>query len=146
MADLTFNVAKGSAGYYATLPGATDSLIVVPLETSGIVSDATMRDYATLADLLAGATNEQSTMGRKTAASVTSAVDQTNDRWDADFADITWSAATGNAISAVVVCYVPSSGAADSLIIPLTKQDFAITPDGSDVLLTVATAGFYRAS
>lgn len=147
MADIVFNIAKGKAGYYATLPAANDALIAVPIETTGIVADATMRDYDDLATLLAGASNEQSTMGRKTLASVTSTVDDANDRLDADFADVTWTAATGNAISAVIICYDPdTTGGTDSSIIPLTKHDFVVTPDGSDIVLQVAAAGFYRAS
>jgi hypothetical protein len=144
--DVVFNVSKGVAGTYYGLPAATDSIIIVPIEASGIVADATMQDYADLATLLAGASNEQTTMGRKTAASVTFTVDQANDRADGDFADVTWSAATGNAIAALVVCYVPSSGAADSAIIPITKHDFAVTPDGTDVTATLPVGGNYRAS
>ena len=66
MADIVFNIAKGKVGYYASLPAASDALIVVPIEATGIVADATMADYDTLSDLLAGASNEQTTMGRKT--------------------------------------------------------------------------------
>lgn len=148
MANFVFNIAKGKVGYYATLPAANDALILVPIETTGIVSDATMIDYDDLAALLAGASNEQTTMGRKTVtASVTSTVDDTNDRLDADFPDQTWTAATGNAISAVIVCYDPdTTGGTDADIIPLTKHDFVATPDGSDIVAQVAAAGFYRAS
>lgn len=147
MANIVFNIAKGKVGYYATLPAANDALIAVPIETTGIVSDATMIDYDDLAALLAGASNEQTTMGRKTLTGVTSTVDDTNDRLDADFTDITWSAATGNPISAVIICYDPdTTGGTDSSIIPLTKHDFVTTPDGSDIVAQVALAGFYRAS
>ncbi len=147
MANVVFNIAKGKVGYYATLPAANDALIAVPIETTGIVSDATFVDYDDLAALLAGASNEQLTMGRKTLAGVTSLPDDTNDRLDADFSDVTWTAATGNAISAIIVCYDPdTTGGTDSSIIPLTKHDFVVTPDGSDIQLQVAVAGFYRAS
>ncbi|MER7801250.1 hypothetical protein ABTX71_13055 [Streptomyces parvulus] len=139
MANITFNVAKGMIGYYAGLPATNDALIMVPIETSGIVGDSTMVDYDTLADLLAGASNEQTTMGRKTLATVTSAVDDTNDRRNMDAADVTWTAATGNAISAVVICYVPDNTApSDATTIPLTKHDVTMTPDGSDFTLTIA--------
>lgn len=145
MANIVFNIALGKVKYYAELPAANDALIVVPIETSGIVSDATMRDYDDLSALLAGASNEQTTMGRKTLASVTVTVDDTNDRVAIDAADVTWTGATGNAISALVVCYDPdTTGGTDADLIPLTKHDFAITPDGSDVTATVAD--LYRAS
>lgn len=145
MANIVFNVAKGMTGYYAGLPATNDALIIVPIETSGIVGDSTMVDYDTLSDLLAGASNEQTTMNRKTLASVTSAVDDTNDRRNMDAADVTWTAATGNAISAVVICYVPDNTApSDSTTIPLSKHDVTMTPDGSDFTLTIAD--FIRAS
>ena len=147
MADIVFNIAKGKVAYYATLPAASDALIAVPIETSGIVSDATMIDYDDLGTLLAGASNEQSTMGRKTLASVTVTVDDTNDRVDVDAADITWTAATGNAISAIVICYDGDTGAGtDSNIVPLVKLDCALTPDGSDFTAQFNSAGFFRAS
>lgn len=145
MADIVFNIALGKIAYYASLPAANDALIAVPIETTGIVSDATMRDYDDLNALLAGASNEQSTMGRKTLASVTVTVDDTNDRVAVDCADITWTAASGNAISAIVICYDPdTTGGTDADIIPLTKHGFVSTPDGSD--LTATITDFFRAT
>lgn len=139
MANIVFNIALGRLAYYASLPATNDALVMIPIETSGIVNDATMRDYDDLGTLLAGASNEQTTMGRKTLASVTSAVDDTNDRWNMDAADVTWTAAAGNAISAVVICYDPdSTTGTDADLIPLTKHDVTMTPDGSDFTLTIA--------
>ncbi|WP_354643874.1 hypothetical protein [Kitasatospora camelliae] len=145
MGNIVFNIALAKVAYYASLPAANDALIAVPIETSGIVSDATMRDYDDLSTLLAGASNEQTTMGRKTLASVTVTVDDTNDRVAVDCADITWTAATGNAISAIVICYDPdTTTGTDADLIPLTKHDFTITPDGSDVTATISD--FFRAT
>ncbi|MFI0530314.1 hypothetical protein ACH3XX_09720 [Streptomyces scabiei] len=145
MANIVFNIALGRLAYYASLPATNDALIMVPIETSGIVNDATMRDYDDLGALLGGASNEQSTMGRKTLASVTATVDDTNDRVNIDCADVTWTAATGNAISAVVICYDPdTTGGMDADLVPLTKHDVTMTPDGSDFTLTIAD--FARAS
>ncbi len=147
MANLVFNIAKGRVGHLATLPASNDALIAVPIETTGIVSDATMRDYDDLATLLAGASNEQTTMGRKTLASVTSAVNDTDDRWDVDAADITWTAASGNAVSAVVICYDPdTTGGTDSDLIPLVKLDMVVTPSGGDITLVFGSGGFYQAA
>lgn len=145
MADLVFNIAKGKVKYYAELPAANDALILIPLEASGLEADSTLRDYDDVAALLAGTTNEQTTAGRKTITSVTNTVDDTNDRFDSDFADQTWTALTGNAIGALLVAYDPdTTTGTDSTLIPLTKHDWSITPDGSDVTATVAN--FYRAS
>jgi len=145
VADFVFNIAKGRVAHYATLPAANDALVVIPIEASGVESDATLVDYDTVAAILAAANNEQSTMGRKTITSVTVTVDDSNNRVDVDFDDVTWSAATGNAISDLLLAYDPdTTGGTDSDLIPLTWHDFAITPDGSDVTATVANV--YRAS
>lgn len=139
MANLVFNTALGRLAHYASLPATNDALVMVPIETSGIVADSVMRDYDDLGALLAGASNEQTTMGRKTLASVTATVDDANDRVNLDAADVTWTAATGNAISAVVICYDPdTTGGTDADLIPLTKHDVTMTPDGSDFTLTIA--------
>lgn len=145
MANLVFNRALGMVAYYGSLPAANDALIAVPIETTGIVADATMRRYADLATLLAGASNEQTTMGRKTLASVAITVNNAADRVEVDAADITWPLATGNPISAVVICYVPDTTAlSDATAIPLTKHDFPETPTGSDIVASVVD--FYRAN
>lgn len=154
MADFVFNIAKGKVHQYCENVDlgspANARLKVIPIETTGIEADATMKDYNDLAALLAGTSNEQTTMGRKTlaAADVTITVDDTNDRVDIDLTDQTWTGATGNAISALVVVYCPDgvTPGADNTFIPLTKHDFVGTPDGTDITAQIAAAGFFRAS
>lgn len=145
MADIVLNISKGRFVHYCTLPAANDALIVVPIETTGIEADATLRDYDDLSTLLAASNNEQTTMGRKTVTSVTVTVDDTNDRQDVDIADQVWTGATGNAISALLFCYdSDTTGGGDASIVLMTKHDFVITPDGSDVTAQVNV--FARAS
>lgn len=153
MADFVFNIAKGRVGQYCqnvdSGSPANSRLIVVPIETTGIEADATLKDWDNLSVLLGGTSNEQTTMGRKTiaAANITLTVDDTNERLDIDIDDQTWTAATGNAISALVICYDPDNTAGtDADLIPLTKHDFVVTPDGSDIVAQIAAAGFFRAS
>lgn len=154
MANVVFNIAKGRVAQYLqnVKDGSpTNSRIkVVPLETTGLEADATLIDYANLSVLLAGTSNEQTTMGRKTltAAELTLAVDNTNERFDADSADIVWTAATGNAISALLLVYFPDgvTPGADTTGIPLAKYDFVVTPNGGDITAQIAAAGFFRAS
>lgn len=150
MADLVFNIAKGRAAYYATLPQANDGLIVVPIETTGIEADETLKDYDTLSALLAGTSNEQtSNMTRKTLTGVTVTVSDTpGENWvNIDATDPTWTAVTGNAISALVICYDPdTTGGTDADLIPLVKLDCVMTPDGSDFTAQFSATGFYRAS
>ena len=153
MANVVFNIAKGRiVELYNRVKSndpANSALILVPMETSGLESDATLIVKDDLAAVLSGTTNEQTTMGRKTLTdadlAAVSAPDDTNDRNECDLPTVTWTGATGNAISKILVCYDPdTTGGTDSAIIPLTLFDFAITPDGSDVQMTGAT--FFRAS
>lgn len=152
MANIVFNIAKGRViELYNRVDSndpANSALILVPLETSGLETDAVLKDKDDLAAVLSGTTNEQSTMGRKTLTDAdlsALAVDDTGDLYSASLPTVTWTAATGNAISKIVVCYDPdTTGGTDSSIIPLTMFDFVITPDGSDVTMTGGT--FFSAS
>ena len=147
MGDIIFNIAKGKEQYYASLPATNDALIAVPIETSGLESDATLQDYDNLNAILAASNNEQTTMGRKTLAGVTSTVDDTNNRVDADANDITWTAATGNAVSALIICYDPdTTGGTDADLIPIAKYDFVATPAGGDIVAQINASGLYRTS
>jgi hypothetical protein len=147
VADFIFNIAKGKIKYYAELPATNDAWIVVPVESSGLETDSTLKDYDDLSTLLAGTTNEQTTLGRKTVSSVTITVDDTNDRVDLDIADQVWTATAGNAVGALIVCYDgDTTGGTDSNLTPLSKHDFAFTPDGTDVTAVVAAAGLQRAA
>lgn len=153
MANIVFNIAKGRVvelyNRVKSNDPANSALILIPLETSGLVADATMIDYDDLATLLAGATNEQTTMGRKTLTDADLATlpapDDGNDRFDISLPAVTWTAATGNAISKILVCYdSDTTGGADSAIIPLTLFDRVESPSGSDIVLS--TGVFFRAS
>lgn len=153
MANIVFNIAKGRVvELYNRVENndpANSALILVPIETSGLESDATLIDVDTLAALLAGTTNEQTTMGRKTLTDADLAAlpapDDGNDRYDVSLPTVTWTAATGNAIAKIAVCYdSDTTSGTDANIVPLTLFDFVITPDGSDVQMT--TGVFFRAS
>jgi hypothetical protein len=152
MADFVFNIAKGRVAEFVNRVQSNDPstarLVLVPLKSSGLEAQSVLEDKDTLALILAGATDEQTTMGRKYLAdSDLSAIspDDSNNRMDVDIPDVTWSAATGDALGGMLVCYDPNSSA-DSAIIPLTHHTFSVTPDGSDIVAQIATAGFYRAS
>ena len=153
MANIVFNIAKGRVvEYYNRVKGndpANSAIILVPIETSGLEADSTLIDVDTLAALIAGATNEQTTMGRKTLTDAELATlpapDDTNDRYEVSLPTVTWTAASGNAISKIAVCYDPdTTGGTDANIIPLTMFDFAQTPSGADIQMT--TGVFFRAS
>ena len=153
MANIVFNIAKGRVvEYYNRVEGndpAASALILVPIETTGLETDAVLIDKDDLAAVLSGTTNEQTTMGRKTLTDVELAAlpapDDALDRYDVSLPTVTWTGATGNAISKILVCYDADTAAGtDANIIPLTMFDAVVTPDGSDVQLT--TGVFFRAS
>ncbi len=153
MANLVLNIAAGLvAGYYDRVKSndpANSALVLVPIETSGLETDAVLRDKDDLAAFLSGSTNEQTTMGRKvlTDSDLASipAPDDTNDRNERSLPTVTWVAAAGNPISKILVCYDPdTTGGTDSSIIPLTMFDFAQTPSGADIQMTGGV--FFRAS
>ena len=145
--DFVFNIAKGAVKTYATLGAASDALVLVPIENTGIEADDTLNNYDDLATLLAAANNEQTTMARKSVTSATITVDDANNRVDIDVADQTYTAASGNAVGKFLWCYDGDTGAgSDSDIVPLTAHACTLTPDGNDVLVQINSAGFYRAA
>lgn len=157
MADLLFNIAKGRvAELYnrVDLNDPANSALIIVVFNAGAMTDATVRDYDTLAAIEADAAAAEVTntgYARKTltdADIVAFAPDDTNDRVDLDIPDQTWTAvAAGSAWTDVAICYDNDTTAGtDSNIVPLTWHDFAVTPDGSDIVMQVAAAGFFRAS
>ncbi len=157
MADFVFNIAKGRvAELYnrVDLNDPANSALIIVAFNAGAMTDATARDYDTLAAIEADAAAAEVTntgYARKTltdADIVAFAPDDTNDRVDLDIPDQTWTAvAAGSAWTDLVVCYDSDTTAGtDSNIVPLTWHDFAVTPDGSDITAQIAAAGFFRAS
>lgn len=138
MANIAFNVAKGRHAYYASLPAANDALVLVFLEATGLVADSVMEDYDTLAQVLAGASNEQTTLGRQTLAGVTVTVDDTGNQVVLDANDVVIATATGTPTGAALICYDPDTTAGDdTTIVPLSKHDYTITPDGSELTVEI---------
>lgn len=154
MADFIFNISKGRvAELYnrvKTNDPANSAIIIVPVDVAA-VTDATIRDFDTLAQVLAGGVTERAATGwnRKTlddTVLTAFAPDDTNDRVDIDIPDQTWITVTAGTVTDLLICYDnDTTGGTDANIIPLTLHDFAVTPDGSDVVAQIATAGFYRA-
>lgn len=142
MADVVANIAKGRILHYAGLPAASDGLVAIPLEAAGLPSDDVLQDYDTLADLLAGPANEQTSMGRQPLTGVVVSVNDTANTASFDANDIAWPAATGNPTGKLVICYVPdTTSGTDAQLIPLTLHDFAVTPDGTDIVARIHADG-----
>lgn len=159
MGDIVFNIAKGRTAEYCQRVDANDPagsvLVVVLLASTGLEADAVLIDKDTLADVLAGTTNEATNTGYSRIELDDTEIGpfaptDASDRFDCDIPDQTWAGVANDgtgAIGAFLVCYDPTSGAGtDADVVPLTKHDFAVTPDGSNITAQIAAAGFYRAS
>jgi len=165
--DFMFNIARGRAAYYyyavenslvvtaAGTPAFTSTanaaLLVVLIETTSIEADSTLRDYDALDALLAGTSNEQTNQARKVLTdadlAAVPAPDDTNDRYELDIPDQTYTALGGNAIGKVLLCFDPdTTTGTDATVVPLTAHAVSITPDGNNVVLQVAATGFYRSA
>lgn len=159
MANFVFNIAKGRVvelyNHVESNSPAASALVVVAIQTTGIESDATLADYDDLSTLLAAANNEATNSGyaRKVLTDADLAAlpapDDTNNWYQVDIPDQTWTAvaAAGGAWSKILICYDADTAAGtDANIIPLTAHDFAVTPDGSDIVMQVDANGFFRAA
>jgi len=157
MADLVFNIAKGrSVELYIrvdTNDPANSALIVAAWNTTA--TDATIRDLDTVAAIEADVNTAEATntgYARKVltdADLAAAAPDDTNDRFDIDIPDQTWTAvatAPGAWTDLSINYDNDTTVGTDSAIVPMTWHDFAVTPDGSDITAQIAAAGFFRAS
>lgn len=148
MSDFVFNAAKGKVAHYASLATSTanDGLIVVPLEASTLEVDSALMERVSLQDIIDGPSTVQSAMGRKDLTGVTVTINTTADSVTVDADDFTFTAATGAAISAFVVCYVPDIGVSpDHEVVPLTKHDFSAVPNGGDIPIQISPTGLFVA-
>ena len=157
MADLIFNVSLGRvAEFYVRVDTSdpTDAVFeIFVLATAGIEADAVLRDTDNMSALFVGSTDEVTNGGYASIVLddtdlVAFAPDDTNDRVDLDIPDQTFSAiAAGDGWNDIVIGYdSDSTVGGDANIIPMTLHDFVVVPDGSDITMQVAAAGFYRAS
>lgn len=156
MADFTFNVSLGrEVEYYQRVDGndpGTAALTGVVLRAANIETDTVLKDYDTLAAILAAANDEatntnytRQTWGDAQLAAYT--VDDANDRIQLFLpTPITYtSIGSGDVWAKLLVCYNPTAGA-DSTIIPVTAHDLLyqgsyVVPNGSNITIT-NTNGF----
>ena len=157
MSDFVYNIALGRVAELYNRVDLNDpanaALIVAVLATAGIETDAVLKDKDDLAAVVSGTTNEvtNTNYARKTLTDsdiVAFAPDDTNDRVDLDIPDQTFTAIlAGDGWNDVLICYdSDTTGGTDANIVPMTQHDFVVTPDGTDITIQVAAAGFYRAS
>ena len=144
MTSFVFNVVKGRVASYLDLVPANSALVVVPIELGGLELPSVLEDKTSLSDVLSGTTNEQTTLGRKTLTAVTAGVDNSLDRYSASLTAQTWTAATGNQVGGVLICYdADTTSGTDSDLVPLTFHEWNVTPSGDDI--TIYLNNFYVA-
>ena len=158
MADQVFNIAKGRVvEWYNRIVSddpANSAFVLVLLQVAE--SDATLIDYDDLSALLGGSNTEATftNYARKvlTDADLASlpAPDDTNNRYDIDLPDQTFTSAGGatdNNLVKAIICYdSDTTGGTDSNIIPCDHYDFVATTDGSNLILQWNAAGFHRSA
>jgi hypothetical protein len=154
MADTVANIVKGRAvelyNRVKSNDPANSAIIIIPVD-AGATTDATFRDFDTVAAVLAGGFTERTTDGwnRKTltdADLAALAVDDTNDRHGFTLPDQTWTAVTAGAVTDLLIAYdSDTTGGTDANLVPIGILDFPITPDGSDVVADFG-AEVFRAS
>ena len=159
MGDIVFNIAKGQGvELYRRVKSSdpTDSaFVIVLLASTGLVSDATLKDYDTLAAVLAGASNEATNTGYARIVlddsdlAALPAPDDTNDRYNIDLRDFSFTAVDNDGtgeIGKLLVCYdSDTANGNDSNIVPLTAHDWVVTPDGNNLNAVIDTLGFFGA-
>lgn len=152
MADFVFNIAKGDLRKYAALAATNDALIFVLVKATGLEADATLKDYVDLSTLLAGTTDECDFTNyvRKNLTATTPTTDNTNDWFNVDVVDLTWTAAgggTNNGVGALIVCYDPDTTTGnDTTVVPISKHDLVLTTDATDLTVVINAAGLWRAA
>lgn len=148
MANVVFNIAKGRVAelYNRVDLGdpAAARLYIIPIDVAA-VSDATLIDLDDFAAVITAGVTERTTGGwnRKTLAAADLAAMTPLDGSDympLDAADQTWTAVTGGSltITDLLFAYSATGSPTNAQLTPLTLHDFPITPDGTDVVATIA--------
>ena len=148
MAPFIADSAKGRWAEKFLLPVGGDNIVVVLLQASGLQADATLRTNQYLSGLLSAGNTEATftNYSRKVlaAADITVSVNTGTHVVTVDIVDQVWNAAGGaanNSIGALLTCYRPTSGSADSAILVLTKHDYVISTTGGNLTATVPSIG-----
>ena len=157
MVEQVFNIALGRIAELYNRVDLNDPanavFNILILATTGLETDAVLKDLDTVAALVAGTTNEVTNAGyvRKEIIDtdiVAFAPDDATDSVKLIIPNQTWTGvAAGDGWSYYVVAYDSDSTAGtDANIVPLTMHVLTATPDGSDITATIGANGFLEAS
>ncbi len=151
----TFNIAKGRTQEFHRRVDNNDpansALIIVVLKTTGLEADSVLKDYDTLAAILAASNDEptQAQYARKTLTDIELAaatIDDVNDRVTLPFPTQTWvNVVAGDAWRKLLVCFDDDTTAGtDANIVPVTAHDLLINgqpimPSGVNVVVSGAS-------
>jgi hypothetical protein len=142
----------GRVGAYVAdvLAGGNDAIIWIPMLTSGTAEQAEgLLDFAAVeAD---ANFSEQTTGGwsrithDETGDSLAYAFDATNNRGEADSADLVWASPSTNTVG-LIACYDPdTTTGTDSTLVPLLHLDMVVTGNGQQVTFQFNAEGWYNA-
>lgn len=155
MANIVLNIAKGRFVELALRvknnDPANSALVIVPVDVGG-TSDATIRDFSTLAAVLGGGVTERSTggWGRKTLTDAdlgAIAPNNTTDTFSVDIPDQTWTSVTTGNVTDLLVCYdSDTTSGTDANVVPCVLLDFSVTPVGADEVAVIDADGIFQAS
>jgi hypothetical protein len=132
------NYALGRFVEKCSLPLGTDNILIVPLQSTGLPTDATLRNCLNLGAVFTAGGVEATftnygTRRALAAADITITVNTTTFLVNVAFASQVWSAAggaTNNTITKVVVAYRPTSSTNDAGCLVLATQDYSATTGG----------------
>lgn len=154
MADLICNIAKGRFVEFNNRVKSGDPaaarLYLIPI-SAGAVTDATLRDCDDFAAMVTAGITERTANGwnRKTIAAADIAAispDDTNDRFDVDIPDQTWTTVSTDAVTDLILCYSGTASPTNAQLVPIAVYDFAVTPSGGDITAQINAAGYARAA
>lgn len=144
--------AKGRFIQWSTVSAGSDAILVILLQASGLVADATLKNYATLSALFAGGNLEATftNYSRKVFTSgLTITVSTGASTATLSMANYTWSASGGalnNTLGKLITAYRPTPSSTDAQCVPMTYHDCTATTTGSDLLVSIAGTGLALAS
>jgi hypothetical protein len=155
MANYVFgDAALGKVGAYVedVLAGGNDAIIWIPMATSGTAEQA--ETLTTFSAVEADANfSEQTGTGwsritqDETGDSLAYTYDATNNREEADSADLVWAAPSSGNTVGLIACYDPDTTAGtDTTLVPLVHLDMVVTANGQQVTFQFNAEGWYNAT
>lgn len=139
--------AKGRFIEKCMLPLGTDHILVIPLQSTSIPSDTTLRNCANLAAVFTAGALEATFSNYSRIALASSAITITTNTSTpfsqvASFATQVWTAAGGavnNTFNAIVLAYQPTTGTADSGCLVLATLSYAGTTTAGALTAVLGT-------